>query len=213
LLASSLHVSSQNFALGVALPRSSPGVAAHNLISRKIASQAHKSTSILTTSCFVRLLLSCVIVGLWPLMATLLSFFFPCWSGGVPPWPGWAAVHRYFHEVPAIPLRFLTTYERHALLRGFWHEIISGFVIFGMFVFTEDVRNDLRLSWELLTHKIPRLRRCSAVPPSSPSREASSRGSHAIMLSTLVIDISAVKTESGESSSPCEPMPNTSYTA
>jgi hypothetical protein len=87
-------------------------------------------------------------------------------------------------------------------LRDFWYQIISNFLTFSMFIFTEDVRNDLRRLWELLTRNIPRPRRRSAVPPFSPLREASSRESHAVMLTTLVVDISAVKSQTGESSSP-----------
>jgi hypothetical protein len=84
--------------------------------------------------------------------------------------------------------------------------------MFLIFVFTEDVRNDLGRFWELLTHKISRLRWCSTVPPFSPLREASGHGSHALSLTTLVVDISAVKTQSGESSSPSEPMYGTTDT-
>jgi hypothetical protein len=84
---------------------------------------------------------------------------------------------------------------------------MSAFLISSMFVFTEDVRNDLSRFWELLTHRIPRLRRCNAVPPSSPLREASDHGSHAHRMTTLVVDISAVKRQSGGSSSTFEPVP------
>ena len=208
LLVLFLHVSSHCIVLSVALRRCSLGMAARNLINRKITSQARNST--LITSRFVRLLLLCVVVGVWPLLATLLSIFHHPWPDRVTSWPGWVAVHRHFYDIPAIPFHFLTADDRQKFLRSFSYQIISGFLVFGIFVFTEDVREDLGRFWKLLTHKIPRPSLCKPVPPSLLMHEAS--GSHAFTLTTSVIDISPVKMHSGETLSACEPMPSTTNT-
>jgi len=184
-------------------------LAAKNLIIHKITTQAHNSTSILTTSRFVRLLFSCVIIGVWPLLVTFLSTFYPSISGGVQPWPGWAAVHQNFYNIPEIAQSFLTTDNRRSMLRSFWYRAISGFLIFYMLIFTEDARNDLGRFWGFLTYRLPRLRRCNNVPPPSPLHEALGRGSWSRMSTKIVVDVSVLKTLSGESSRTCEPIPDT----
>ena len=149
-----------------------PGMAARNLIGRKITSQ-----STLTTSQCIRLLLLCAVLGVWPLLVVLLSMFFPMPPGKVPSWPGWTAVHKDFHDIPMIPWSFLPAVVHRLIERGVWYQIISGLLVFGVFVCTEDVRGDLSRFWSLLTHNIPCLYRAKAERPPSPCHEASSHGS------------------------------------
>ena len=151
---------------------STPGMAARNLIGRKII---HQST--FTTSQTIRLLSLCAVVGIWPLLVVLLTIFFPMRPGKIPSWPGWAAVHKDFHDVPMIPWSFLPPVARRIYERGFWYQIINGLLIFGVAVCTEGVRGDISRFWSLLTHNIPCLYRGKADPLSSPCREASSHGS------------------------------------
>jgi hypothetical protein len=97
--------------------------------------------------------------------------------GKIPFYPGWAALHKDFHDIPMIPWLFLPPVLRQIFERSIWYQIISGLLIFGVFVFTEDVRGDLGRFWSLLTHNIPCLYRGKAEPLSSTCREASSHGS------------------------------------
>ena len=151
---------------------SPPGMAARNLIGRKITSQ-----TTLTTSQIIRLLLLCVVVGVWPLLVVLLTTFFPMPPGKISAWPGWAAAHKDFHDIPMIPWSFLPPVVRRIIERGAWYHIITGLLTFGVFVCTEDVRADISRFWSLLTHNIPCLYRGKAEPLSSPCHEASSHGS------------------------------------
>ena len=106
-----------------------------------------------------------------------LSIFFPMPPGKIPSYPGWAAVHKDFHDIPMIPWSFLPQVLLRVFERSFWYRIISGFLTFGVFVCTEDVRGDISRFWSLLTHNIPCLYRSKAELLSSPCREASSHGS------------------------------------
>jgi hypothetical protein len=148
-------------------------MAARNLIGRKITS---KTT--LTTSQIIRLLLLCAVVGVWPLLVVLLSTFFPMRPGKIPSYPGWAAVHKDFHDIPMIPWSFLPPVVHQIIERGTWYQIISGLLTFGVFICTEDVRGDISRFWSLLTHNIPCLYRGKAEPLPSPCHEASSHGSN-----------------------------------
>ena len=125
----------------------SPGMAARNLIGRKTSSQ-----TTLTTSQFIRLLILCVVVGVWPLLHVLLSIFFRMQRGEIPSWPGWAAAHDEFHDIPMTPLSSLPPAVRQRIERGFWLDILNGLLVFGVFVCTEDVRGDLNRFWSLLRH-------------------------------------------------------------
>ena len=153
-------------------PSSSPGMTARNLIGRKTSSQ-----TTLTTSRFIRLLLLCVVVGVWPLFHVLLSIFFPMQPGKIPSWRGWAAVHGKFHDIPMTPLSSLPPAVIQRFERGFWYHILSGLLVFGVFVCTEDVRGDISHCWSFLTHNMTCLYRGKAEPLSSPGGEASSHGS------------------------------------
>jgi hypothetical protein len=166
------------------LMRCSPGMAARNLIRLKATTQADGSQTILTSSRFIRLLLLCVVLGVWPLLATLLSIFFPMRSDIVDPWPGWDAVHKHFYEIPVVPFRFMTGAALRTILRVLWYEILSGFIIFFAFVFTEDVRGDLNRFWVFVKHRIPFVHRCKAILPSSRSHAngASGHGSDDVTL-------------------------------
>ena len=96
----------------------------------------------LTKSRFVRLLLLCPIVGLWPLFIILFSVY-----RNVPdlvPWPGWAAVHSSFHVIRTHP--FVTEHSslRHSTKITHWFYAVTAFILFGIFAFGDSVREDLR---------------------------------------------------------------------
>ena len=134
-----------------------------------IRHQIYNSQSTLTTSRFVRLLVFCLVAGSFPLLALLISLFVFPPKGRVPPWPGWAAVHKHFYDIPKVPFSSQTPNQRQTFVAEVWFHIISGSLAFGVFTGTDEVREDLRNYWSILTRKIHGLYHPNANPPPLPS--------------------------------------------
>ena len=136
-----------------------------NLIRHKI----YNSQSTLATSRFVRLLVLCLVAGSFPLLALSISLFISLPEGRIPPWPGWVSVHKHFYDIPQVPSSSQTPRQRQIFVAEVWFHIISGSLAFGFFTGTDEVREDLRNYWNLLTHKIRGLYHPNANPPPLPS--------------------------------------------
>ena len=133
---------------------SSTGMAARNLILRRMTTQDRNTRSTLTTSRFIRLLFVCIAMGLWPLLAVLLLLV-TFWKSGVPSWRGWDTVHKYFHQIPIFPSELITPELHRMNTRFFWHQTVGSYLTFGIYIWTEDVRDDLRRFWGLVTRRLP----------------------------------------------------------
>jgi len=133
---------------------------ARNLIShRATMTVGGCSQSALTTPLFVRLVLMCVIKAIWPLLITVTNILLQDWiRDPIPSWPGWAAVHNRFHDIPAFPITSLSDEDVRNFARNAWYGNVSAFLVFGVFVCTENVVDDLSWFLALLTNKIPPVR-------------------------------------------------------
>ena len=186
-----------------------------NLIVHKMAMPGGNLNpqSIFTTARFVRVLLSCIVLGIWPLLGTLTSTFLRSrTSDPVPSWLGWTTVHKHFGEIPAIPLSSLTDADLRGFVRRACYNVLSSSLIAGFLIGTEDVRGDFSRFWGFLAYKISCMRRCDAVPPSRSPHEAptsSSRVSPNFMLTALVpTSVSEMKAQFVMLSRPAEPIPH-----
>ena len=111
-------------------------------ISLSKSTHLRDSPPALTKSRFLRLLLLCPIVGLWPLFIVLFSIY-----RNVPnlvPWPGWAAVHSSFHVIRIHPFATQPSGFRHSVMITHWFFAVTAFILFGIFAFGDGVREDLR---------------------------------------------------------------------
>ena len=188
---------------------SSSDMIARNLISHKITTLGGYSQSTLTTSRFVRLLLLCVTMGVWPLLATLTSILLQTRIGDpIPSWPGWATVHNHFYDIPALSYQSLTEGDVRNYVRGVWYGIITASLVSCIFIGTEDVRDDLSRFWRFLIHKVPSVHQWKLVLPFRSSHEGSTsnHGLHRFVLVTLVPGVSDKKTQLAMSASPGEPI-------
>jgi hypothetical protein len=134
----------------------SSGMTARGLISRKTSMPGGYPQSTFTTSRFVRLLLLCVAMGVWPLLVTLTAILLQTRiRHPFPSWPGWAAVHDHFYDIPAIPFQSLAGGDVRGFVRHAWYRITTAFLVFCVFIGTEDVRADLSRFWGFVAHEIP----------------------------------------------------------
>jgi hypothetical protein len=82
------------------------GLAVRNLICHKLGCNVRSN---LTTSRFLRLLIVCVVVGIWPLLSILLYYFLPPASViHIEPWRGFAAMRKTFYHIPMISYAVMT---------------------------------------------------------------------------------------------------------
>ena len=176
---------------------SSTGMAARNLILRRMTTQDHNTRSTLTTSRFIHLLFVCIVVGVWALLAVLLSQVV-LWKSGVPSWRGWDTVHKYFRQIPTIPSRLITPEFYQTYMRYFWYQTISSYLIFGIYICTEDVRDDLRRFWGLLTRRMPSEDHHIGVVASQWFDDSDNRSNRSVLL-RLLSGISDVKNHLGRS--------------
>ena len=168
------HVRSNNVGSCTISHTDLSGVAVRNLIRRRITTKLGNSQVTLTTSRFIRLLSVCFVMGAWPLTVIFVLFFVPPPPKKFPAWPGWAAVHKHFHLIPRLPAVFRPPGLWQSLIHALWIHLVSAGLIFGIFVFTEDVREDLNKAWIFVAGRIPvsykisclRRNRCNEAPPS-----------------------------------------------
>ena len=143
------------------------GLAARNIIRLRTSLSAHLSSTntSITKSRFIRLLLLCLIMGIWPICA--VSAILSHSVSNAQPWPGWKAVHSSFRHIPTRSTAEQSHSERHMEMTGFWVHAISAYLCFALLTTGEDVRKDFRDAWAFLRQNILRQRRSSATYYSS----------------------------------------------
>jgi hypothetical protein len=100
---------------------------------------------------FIQLLAVSTVAGLWPLVAILL-----CIPSAIQlsfPWPGWAAVHRYFLNIPKLPFS-LQLPVRDFFVMIMWVDIATVYLTFVVLVCTNNVRQDIRRRWKSAMSKV-----------------------------------------------------------
>ena len=138
--------------------------AACNLIRRRfIAGSLHRAKSALTAVQVIRLLILCLIMGIWPPIAISLSIYYSIVVAQFP-WPGWAVVHAHFPRVLSLPAAVQPIGVHRLALQQFWLVTGSTYLITIIFMCGEDVRGDIVKAWNWVLRK-----------PSSPSSPFSSR--------------------------------------
>ena len=138
----------------------SVGMAVRNLIRFRKSTQYCNFQSTFTQVCFVRMLVTCVIIGVWPLFATLLIFFVSNPTGRLKSWPGWTSTHKSFQDIPQIPFSRQPSELHRFYFIAIWLEIVSAYIISGVLVCTEEVRGDLGMLRNYIVDTISRYRGC-----------------------------------------------------
>jgi len=105
---------------------------------------------------FFRLLVLCLIMGLWPTIAISLIIHFTI-AFVLFPWPGWKAVHVNFPRVLSLPVGSQPAAVRRLMLFSFWQFIASTYLIAVLLAVGEDVRDDVSKAWSRLVHRRRRL--------------------------------------------------------
>jgi hypothetical protein len=150
-------------------------LAASHIIRLRTSLSAHLSSAntTITKSRFIRLLVLCLIMGVWPICAVSLVLSHTV-SGDYSnsSWPGWKAVHASFHLIPMIPTAELPDHVRQSEIDSFWTHPISGYFCFVLLTTGEDVRNYFSSLWVFVKQRI--LRRRSGRPLAAPDSDRSS---------------------------------------
>jgi hypothetical protein len=151
----------------------SVGMAVRNLIRFRMFTQCRDFQSSFTKWNFVRMLVTCVILGVWPLFARLLVFFISNPTRTLTSWRGWTSTHKSFQQIPSA--RQPSELHRFNAI-VMWMEIVSAYIIFGILVCPEEVRGDLCVVRNYIMDKVsshrccrPRTRLNHLPSPSNPS--------------------------------------------
>jgi len=149
------------------------GLAARHIVRMQISLSAHLSMvdNTVTTSRFIRLLVLCFIMGVWPLcvQGVVMGIALSQRSGysSAYSWPGWKAMHAAFHQIPMVPTAEQPIQVRRMWMSIFWMRSVSAYFFFAFLTTGEGVREDLRGVWSFIRKNILKRQVGGPLPPSA----------------------------------------------